>query len=307
MRDLVTLARTTVITLFAENASHPSALLDDGLAIARSAGQGRPQAGACALPLTEASTVAGWCRIGGGSWRAIVQSIVTIALLAVASPVPAFAQTTTSAQPSANDARAAYIAEASKRFGIPEHWIVAVMRAESAGDPLAVSSAGAIGLMQIMPDTWDELRARHALGDDPFDARDNIMAGTAYLRQMWDRYGNVGAMLAAYNAGPGRYDEYLSASRHLPAETRAYVATFAPILSGDPALNGAVSATVAPPDWRDSPLFVARFGDLSDAPSLHSGSAFDGNPPMPTPRDETTDPAQNNSMFVPLFGEGARP
>lgn len=114
-----------------------------------------------------------------------------------------------------------FIADAAQRFGIPAPWIVAVMRAESANDPRAVSHAGAMGLMQVMPDTWDHLRARHGLGRDPFDPRDNILAGTAYLREMWDRYGTVAAMLAAYNAGPGRYDAYLQTGRVLPAETRA--------------------------------------------------------------------------------------
>ncbi|WP_156461336.1 lytic transglycosylase domain-containing protein [Devosia sp. Root436] len=123
---------------------------------------------------------------------------------------------------SASDQRfAAHIAEASLRFRIPEHWIRAVLDAESARDIGAVSSAGARGLMQIMPDTWAELRALHRLGDDPFDQRDNILAGTAYLRQMLDRYGSIGAMLAAYNAGPGRYDEYLATGRPLPAESMA--------------------------------------------------------------------------------------
>ena len=119
---------------------------------------------------------------------------------------------------------AAHIAEASRRFGIPSAWIVAVMRAESAGDVRAVSSAGAMGLMQVMPDTWAELRIRHGLGRNPYDPRDNILAGTAYLREMWDRYGDIAAMLAAYNAGPARYDEHRSKGRALPAETRAYVA-----------------------------------------------------------------------------------
>ena len=110
-------------------------------------------------------------------------------------------------RPAAAHPYAAHIAEASQRFGIPEHWIRAVLRAESAGDVRAVSSAGAMGLMQVMPDTWAGLRVRHGLGRDPYDSRDNILAGTAYLREMFDRYGNVGAMLAAYNAGPGRLRE----------------------------------------------------------------------------------------------------
>lgn len=152
----------------------------------------------------------------------------------------------------------AFIAEAAQRFGIPATWIVAVMRAESANDPRAVSPAGAMGLMQVMPRTWAALRAHHGLGDDPHDPRDNILAGTAYLREMWDRYGNVAAMLAAYNAGPGRYDEYLETGRALPAETRAYVAALAPLLGSGTASEAQMATQALPPDWRDAALFVAR-------------------------------------------------
>jgi soluble lytic murein transglycosylase-like protein len=119
---------------------------------------------------------------------------------------------------------ALHVAEAARRFGIPEDWIWAVMRIESNGNRRAVSTAGAMGLMQIMPATWANLRVRYQLGSDPFDPRDNIMAGAAYLREMHDRYGSEAAMLAAYNAGPGRYEQYLSRGRPLPRETRAYLA-----------------------------------------------------------------------------------
>lgn len=152
----------------------------------------------------------------------------------------------------------AFIAEAAQSFGIPAPWIVAVMRAESANDPRAVSTAGAMGLMQVMPGTWAALRARHGLGDDPYDPRDNILAGTAYLREMWDRYGNVAAMLAAYNAGPGRYDDYLETGRALPAETRAYVAALAPLLGSGSASEAQMVAQALTPDWREAALFVAR-------------------------------------------------
>ncbi|MFX9653434.1 lytic transglycosylase domain-containing protein, partial [Acinetobacter baumannii] len=86
---------------------------------------------------------------------------------------------------------------------------------------------------QIMPDTWAELRTRYGLGRDPYTPRDNILAGAAYLREMWDRYGDIGAMLAAYNAGPARYDEHRATGRPLPAETRAYVDFLAPALRGE--------------------------------------------------------------------------
>lgn len=151
-----------------------------------------------------------------------------------------------------------YIHEAARRFRIPAAWIRAVMNAESAGDVRATSSAGAMGLMQIMPDTWAELRVRHRLGRDPYDPRDNILAGAAYLREMYDRYGSPG-FLAAYNAGPGRYEEYL-AGRPLPAETRAYVATLLPSFGGGD-LPGAITVAAADPRaWIRAPLFITRAG-----------------------------------------------
>ena len=128
-----------------------------------------------------------------------------------------------------------YIREASKRFDVPDSWIRAVMRQESGGSlyrngRLITSSAGAMGLMQVMPGTYDELRERHGLGPDPFDPHENIMAGTAYLREMYDIYGSPG-FLAAYNAGPNRLDDYLSNNRTLPDETRKYVAAISPRLA----------------------------------------------------------------------------
>lgn len=262
-------ARKYSIPLFAGNLSHPSVPLAGRQAIARSAGQGRPQAGARALPLTEASTMAGWLQRGGGSWLASTLAIITAIALAAGSPAATAAENRPSGHLASSHPHAAHIAEASQRFRIPALWISAVLDAESAGHSRAVSSAGAMGLMQVMPDTWAELRARHRLGTDPFDLRDNIMAGTAYLREMFDRYGTIDAMLAAYNAGPGRYDEYLATSRPLPAETRDYVAALAPILAGKPIPEGMVSGPSFPADWREAPLFITRFGAASPVPSRH--------------------------------------
>ena len=160
--------------------------------------------------------------------RRIILLLLSGLTLAAAPPLAVLAQSAPSAEQPSRDPHAAFVTEASQRFGIPEHWIRSVRRVESADDVRAVSSAGAMGLMQVMPDTWAELRARYGLGRDPFNSRDNILAGTAYLREMHDRYGSPG-FLAAYNAGPGRYEEYL-AGRPLPAETRAYIATLAPMI-----------------------------------------------------------------------------
>lgn len=130
----------------------------------------------------------------------------------------------------------AEIKEASVRFGIPAAWIVRVIRAESGGRTLwrgrpTTSPAGAMGLMQLMPNTWAVLRRTHGLGADPYDPRDNILAGTAYLRAMYGRFGYPG-LFAAYNAGPARYAAHLAAGKPLPTETRAYIAQITGASSG---------------------------------------------------------------------------
>jgi soluble lytic murein transglycosylase-like protein len=109
---------------------------------------------------------------------------------------------------------------ASDRFAVPARWIRAVMQVESGGDEHAISSRGAMGLMRLMPGTWVELSVRHGLGLDPFDPRDNILAGSAYLKEMHDRFGSAG-FLAAFHAGPARYEEHLATGQPLPPETTA--------------------------------------------------------------------------------------
>ena len=142
-----------------------------------------------------------------------------------------------------------YIIEASRKYDVPERWIRAVMRQESGGQlyldgRLITSSAGAMGLMQVMPETYDELRARYGLGPDPFDPHDNIMAGVAYMRELYDVYGAPG-FLAAYNAGPKRLDDYLSHNRPLPDETRHYVANVGPAVMTVAPLHRSLGTQVA--------------------------------------------------------------
>lgn len=161
------------------------------------------------------------------------------------------------------DPYAMHITEASRRFGVPEAWIRAVIRVESSGQVKAVSPKGAIGLMQIMPNTWAGLRLRYRLGRNPRDPHDNILAGAAYLREMHDRYGAAG-FLAAYNAGPGRYQDYVSTGRLLPAETLAYVAALAPRIGGDPVDRGVVIAAGATA-WICAPLFAVVADSTSSA------------------------------------------
>jgi hypothetical protein len=152
-----------------------------------------------------------------------------------AEPASSTSRTASSTtQPAAKrfaDRFADIIDEASRRFDVPAHLLRAVMHLESGAHARALSPKGAMGLMQIMPETYATLRARYALGANPYDPRDNILAGAAYLRELLDRYGAPG-FLAAYNAGPRRYEEHLRTGRPLPIETQQYVAMLAPIIGG---------------------------------------------------------------------------
>lgn len=180
------------------------------------------------------------------------------------------------------------------------------MRVESNGNQRAVSSAGAMGLMQIMPDTWTDLRARYGLGHDPFDPHDNILAGAAFLREMHDRYGSAG-FLAAYNCGPACYDNHLATGRPLPPETVAYVTALLPLLDNPDAAMAALGpASVAIP-WTQAPLFTRHF----------EGVAADGQTPSTAPPDGDQTPVsvsdlaaivpRSRGLFVALAGAGRAP
>ncbi|MBL0915274.1 MAG: lytic transglycosylase domain-containing protein [Sphingopyxis sp.] len=202
------------------------------------------------------------------------------------------------AAPGAPHPYAGHVAEASLRFGIPQDWIWRVMHVESRGNARAVSPAGAMGVMQIMPATWAMLTARHGLGTDPFDVRANILGGAAYLRAMWERYGDIRLMLAAYNAGPGRADAYAAGRRGLPAETVAYVAAIAPAIGASSVAPLAPAPTASAPAWRSASLFAGQGGGKT------SGSSA-----APLLQDERTSAAASlpaarslSPLFVPLSG-----
>ena len=143
-----------------------------------------------------------------------------------------------------------HIREASARFDVPEPWIRAVMIRESGGRAtlngrVITSSAGALGLMQVMPGTYDLMRNAYGLGPDPADPRDNIMAGTAYLREMYDLFGAPG-FLAAYNCGPKCYAQHLAGKQKLPRETKMYLAALSPKVGKDePRMPSASSSATA--------------------------------------------------------------
>ena len=249
------------------------------------------------------------CRACAGRFSTVRRSALLLLsglLFTPAATPTVLAQSVSPTSTVAAHPHAAHIAEASRRFGIPPAWIVAVMRAESAGDVRAVSSAGAMGLMQVMPDTWAELRIRHGLGRNPYDTRDNILAGTAYLREMWDRYGDIAAMLAVHNAGPARYDEHRSKGRALPAETRAYVASLAPALRGErPSKSG--STVARPLDWREAAIIVGRDDGASSAdPAAADRSPDDAHSPVPA-MPQMLVAGQPEGLFVARNTAGDRP
>ena len=199
------------------------------------------------------------------------------------------AQETPAERLSRVDPYAVFVTEAAQRFGIPEAWIRAVMRVESRGDVRAVSPKGAMGLMQIMPQTWATLRQRYHLGADPYDVHDNIIAGVGYLRELHDRYGIPG-FLAAYNAGPARWEDHLATGRPLPAETRAYLTRLAPIIGGRSADDTVIFAAVVK-SWTEASLFPTRPArPPSDTPSAK---------PPQSPQPSTNHSAQDWTGLAP--------
>ncbi len=240
------------------------------------------------------------------SWLATLACpVITTALTtppAAAQPVPP------AMQPDTNPVAVA-VRDASLRFGIPERWIYAVMRAESAGRAGATSRVGAMGLMQIMPATWRALSARYALGSDAYEPRASIMGGTAYIREMYDRYGAPG-FLAAYNAGPGRYENHLTTGRPLPLETRSYVAKIAPAIGHAlaPARERAVQAirvTAAAPvaaRWTEAPLFAGDAGRTNAALAHSVQPSSEATIERQSTASHTPEKPPSNQLFAPLSG-----
>ena len=222
--------------------------------------------------------------------------------LAGVAPGPGFAEPSAVARPSPRDPYGVHIAEAAQRFQLPTAWIRAILAAESNGDPRAVSPKGAMGLMQVMPPTWGDLRVRQRLGRDPYDPHDNIIAGAAYIRLLYDRYGAPG-WIAAYNAGPGRYEASLK-GRPLPSETRAYVAAVAPNLDGSGNPGATVITTTDPLSWTRAPLFIAQPTSKPAADPVPGERASNEASAAPIVRDVSAIVPQSGGLFIARADEG---
>jgi soluble lytic murein transglycosylase-like protein len=151
-----------------------------------------------------------------------------------------------------------FIDQASRRVGIPAIWIKAIMIEESGGRTMLAenipitSGAGAMGLMQLMPETWREMGQIYNLGNDPYDPHDNILAGAAYLRALYWEYGYPG-LFAAYNDGPQMIEAHRKLNQMLPAETSKYIVDIAAILQTGTARGVQFAPTMsAAPDTPDA-------------------------------------------------------
>jgi hypothetical protein len=183
-----------------------------------------------------------------------------------------------------------FIAEASERFGIPAVWIRAIVLKEPDRTARTSLRKGGVGLMQLSPERWTELRHRYAFGTNPADPRDSILAGTAHLREMYDRYGSKD-FLAAYIMGPTRYDERMKSGAPLPEETQAVVADLAPLMG--PGLKDVVGSTVRAKaiSWRNAPLFVAKTERSSNDEAIAGGA--------PTERSGKSQASTDQRSFAP--------
>ncbi|MGQ9371952.1 lytic transglycosylase domain-containing protein [Azospirillum sp. ST 5-10] len=180
-------------------------------------------------------------------------------------------------------ALAPHITAASQRFGLDPKLIASLIRAESGGDPTAVSRAGARGVMQVMPATYAHMAPRLGLAGDPMDPANNIMAGAGYLRDMMDRYnGDTRLALAAYNGGPTRLDARERDVSRMPAETQAYVKRVMGGLGGlggveAPVLSGSVGTDVLGDPGTDqlqTPAAPAALPQISGRAGMAEGLAL---------------------------------
>ena len=255
-------------------------------AAARSGSQGRPPGRCeCASSLTAASTAAR-CR----SFWTMLAVVMTVAITTCATIRESRCEPQSETSLSAADHLDGITAEASERFGIPAAWIRAIVRVEISRNAHTPSRKDGVGLSQLSPERWTELRHRYALGTNPSDLRDSILAGTAHLREMYDRYGSKD-FLATYIMGPTSYDEHMKSDAPLPEETQAVVADLGRLI--ELGLKDVVGSTTRAKviSWRKAPLFVAQTERSSSDKALAAG--------VPTERSAKSQTSADGSALVP--------
>ncbi len=159
-----------------------------------------------------------------------------------------------------------------------------------------------MGLMQLMPGTYEDMRQRYGLGPDPYDPHNNILAGTAYLLEMYERYGYP-HLFGAYNAGPGRFDAYLLNGKLLPSETRAYVGKILPGVT----LSTEIDAPQATSSGSGSVVKKTKSGTQN---ALFFVKAIDGNASKESDLTLVTHAGNARAkaiLFVPLSGDLHKP
>ncbi|GCD76109.1 murein transglycosylase [Acetobacter pasteurianus NBRC 3299] len=203
-----------------------------------------------------------------------------------------------------------YIQEASTRFSIPQAWIRAVMQQESGGHQymhghLTRSVHGAVGLMQIKPDTYRELAKRYQLGSDPYNPHDNIMAGSGYIRQLYDRFGSPD-FLAAYSCGPQCMENHRTHHTVLPSYAKAYLASVTPHLNDPvpsaitPASTIAIADTPAPTITPAVAVAPAQQVASIASPGIAPPITDDIEPPAPSASDTSAIPVSSSADTQPI-------
>jgi hypothetical protein len=131
------------------------------------------------------------------------------------------------------------------------------------------------------------------------------LAGAAYLRELHDRFGDSG-FLAAYNAGPARYEAFLATGRPLPDETRAYLGALAPPTSGGAAETRLAVASAVPP-WAQAPLFVLLAAHSSIARGTSSPVHHERSPAVTRVADVTGFLPQSTGLFIAVSHQNSMP